>query len=61
MSENKLQGTPTICKDLQKIYQPNSKHILQEFGRTLSRTEEQERTGHGLAVKNVSFEVQMGK
>ena len=61
MSKNKLQGTPTICKDLQKIYEPNSKYILQEFGRTLSRIEEQERTGHGLVVKNVSFEVQMGK
>ena len=56
-----MQKPEGICKDLQKIYEPNSKHILQEFGRTLSRTEEQERTGHGLAVKNVSFEVQMGK
>ena len=61
MCKNKLQGTPAICKDLQKIYETNSKHILQEFGRTLSRIEEQERTGHGLVVKNVSFEVQMDK
>jgi len=56
------QTQPQItCRSLWKIFGANPERILKELGPGLSRAEVQERTGHVVAVKNVSFEVQKGE
>ncbi|MEE1566608.1 MAG: ATP-binding cassette domain-containing protein, partial [Arenicellales bacterium] len=56
------QTQPQItCRNLWKIFGANPGRILQELDPALSRAEVQQRTGHVVAVKNVSFEVQKGE
>jgi len=60
MSQN--QSKPQItCNGLWKIFGPNPEKILQSLDPSLSRAQVQERTGHVIAVKDVSFEVQEGE
>ena len=55
-------GEPKIkCRGLWKVFGPHADRIMREFGPDASRAEVQERTGHVIAVKNVSFEVQQGE
>ena len=56
------QTQPQItCQNLWKIFGVNPERILQELDPALSRAEVQKRTGHVIAVKNVSFQVQKGE
>jgi glycine betaine/proline transport system ATP-binding protein len=60
MSQN--QSNPQItCSGLWKVFGPNPEKILQNLDPSLSRAEVQEQTGHVIAVKDVSFEVQEGE
>ena len=60
MSQN--QSKPQItCSGLWKIFGSNPEKILQNLDPALSRAQVQEQTGHVIAVKNVSFEVQEGE
>ncbi len=61
MSDDKRQNTPIVCKGLWKIFGPNPSNILKEVDPTWSRTEVQEKTGHVIAVKDVSFQVERGE
>ena len=56
------QSKPQItCSGLWKIFGSNPEKILQNLDPELSRAQVQERTGHVIAVKDVSFEVQEGE
>ena len=60
MSQN--QSKPQItCSGLWKIFGPNPEKFLQNLDPSLSRAQVQARTGHVIAVKDVSFEVQEGE
>ena len=64
MSETtaKDSGEPKIrCRNLWKVFGRNPARVLRELDPALSRKEVQERTGHVIAVKDVSFEVQQGE
>ena len=50
-----------VCTDIWKVFGPNEKNILSNLDKTLSRSEVQEKTGHVVAVKGVSFSVQNGE
>ena len=50
-----------ICKDIWKVFGPNEKNVLSNLNKSLSRSEVQEKTGHVVAVKDVSFSVQRGE
>ena len=55
-------GEPKIrCRNLWKVFGRNPARVLRELDPALSRKEVQERTGHVIAVKDVSFEVQQGE
>ena len=49
------------CREVWKIFGPQPARILRELDGSLSNKEVQERTGHVIAVKGVSFEVQDGE
>jgi glycine betaine/proline transport system ATP-binding protein len=56
------QTQPRItCRNLWKIFGTDPERVLQELDPNLSRAEVQKCTGHVIAVKNVSFEVQKGE
>jgi glycine betaine/proline transport system ATP-binding protein len=64
MSETtaKDAGEPKIrCRNLWKVFGRNPERVLRDLDPALSRKEVQERTGHVIAVKDVSFEVQQGE
>ena len=64
MSETtaKDTGEPKIrCRNLWKVFGRNPERILRELDPALSRKQVQERTGHVIAVKDVSFEVRQGE
>ena len=61
MSKEKQQDSPIVCKGLWKIFGPNPTKLLKEVDPTWSRSEVQEKTGHVIAVKNVSFQVERGE
>lgn len=61
MSKEKQQDSPIVCKGLWKIFGANPTNILKEVDPTWSRSEVQEKTGHVIAVKNVSFQVERGE
>ncbi len=64
MSETTAKDTsePKIrCRNLWKVFGRNPARVLRELDPALSRKEVQERTGHVIAVKDVSFEVQQGE
>jgi glycine betaine/proline transport system ATP-binding protein len=55
-------GEPKIrCRNLWKVFGRNPERVLRDLDPALSRKEVQERTGHVIAVKDVSFEVQQGE
>ncbi len=55
-------GEPKIrCRNLWKVFGRNPDRILRDLDPTLSRKQVQENTGHVIAVKDVSFEVQQGE
>ena len=55
-------GEPKIrCRGLWKVFGPHAERIMRELDPSSSRAEVQERTGHVIAVKDVSFEVQEGE
>ena len=49
-----------ICSNIWKVFGPNEKSVLSNLDKSLSRNEVQEKTGHVVAVKDVSFSVQKG-
>ncbi len=58
----KVSDAPKIsCRGLWKVFGPHAERIMRELDPASSRTEVQERTGHVIAVKDVSFEVQEGE
>jgi len=64
MSETneKEPGEPKIrCRNLWKVFGRNPERTLRDLDPALSRKQVQESTGHVIAVKNVSFEVQQGE
>ena len=50
-----------VCTDIWKVFGPNEKNVLSNLDRALSRSEVQEKTGHVVAVKDVTFSVQKGE
>jgi glycine betaine/proline transport system ATP-binding protein len=50
-----------VCSNIWKLFGPNEKNVLSNLDENLSRHEVQEKTGHVVAVKNVSFSVQKGE
>jgi glycine betaine/proline transport system ATP-binding protein len=61
MNSKKHLDAPIVCKSLWKIFGANPTNILKEVDPTWSRTEVQEKTGHVIAVKDVSFQVERGE
>tara|TARA_B100000965_G_C19547410_1_gene738517 strand:- start:29 stop:1276 length:1248 start_codon:yes stop_codon:yes gene_type:complete len=53
--------TKIVCSNIWKIFGPNEKSVLSNLNKKLSRNEVQEKTGHVIAVKDVSFSVQKGE
>ena len=57
-----MSDAPKItCKGVWKIFGNNPQRLLRELDRSLSRKEVQDGTGHVIAVKDVSFDVQQGE
>ena len=57
-----MSETPKIvCNSVWKIFGAYPDQILKELDRSLSRAEVQSQTGHVIAVKDVSFEVNTGE
>ena len=50
-----------VCSNIWKLFGPNEKKILDDLNKSLSRAEVQEKTGHVVAVRDVSFSVQKGE
>ncbi len=50
-----------VCSNIWKVFGPNEKSVLSNLDKSLSRNEVQEKTGHVVAVKDVSFSVQKGE
>ena len=61
MNNSQNVDTPIVCKGLWKIFGANPSNILKAVEPTLSRAEVQEKTGHVIAIKNVSFQVERGE
>ena len=49
------------CSNIWKLFGPDDKRILKDLDTSLSRNEVQEKTGHVVAVKDVSFSIQKGE
>ena len=57
-----MSETPNIvCNQVWKIFGANPGQTLKALDRSLSRAEVQSQTGHVIAVKDVSFEVNTGE
>ena len=57
-----MSETPKIiCNSVWKIFGAYPEQTLEELDRSLSRAEVQAQTGHVIAVKDVSFEVNTGE
>ena len=50
-----------VCNNVWKLFGPNEKSILSNLDKNLSRNEVQEKTGHVVAVKDVSFSIRKGE
>lgn len=50
-----------VCNNIWKIFGPHPQRVMQNLGPDKSKATVLEETGHVLAVKNVSFEVQQGE
>ena len=49
------------CSNIWKLFGPDEKRIIKELDNNLSIKEVQEKTGHVIAVKDVSFSIQKGE
>jgi len=49
------------CTNIWKLFGPNEKKVMENLDANLSMKEVQEKTGHVVAVKNVSFSIQKGE
>ena len=49
------------CTNIWKLFGPDEKKVLDNLDRNLSMKEVQEKTGHVVAVKDVSFSIQKGE
>lgn len=49
------------CRNVWKVFGPNPKRALETLDRSASRTAVQEETGHVVAVKDVTFNIQEGE
>lgn len=59
---NQSEPTPAIvCQNVWKIFGPRAKQIQQTVGSTSSRADILAETGHVIAVKDVSFQVEKGQ
>ena len=57
-----MSDAPKItCEGVWKIFGNHPERMMRELDPALSRQEVQERTGHVIAVKNISFQVQQGE
>jgi len=50
-----------VCKDIWKVFGANPDRVMQTVDRSATRAAVQEETGHVIAVKDVSFEIQQGE
>ncbi|MEM7061332.1 MAG: glycine betaine/L-proline ABC transporter ATP-binding protein [Pseudomonadota bacterium] len=50
-----------VCKDIWKVFGANPLRVMETMDRSASRAQVQEETGHVIAVKEVTFEVQQGE
>ena len=50
-----------ICSNIWKLFGPDEKRIIKNLDPNLSIKEVQEKTGHVVALKNVSFSIQKGE
>ena len=50
-----------VCENIWKLFGPDEKRIKENLDPNLSIKEVQEKTGHVVAVKNVSFSIQKGE
>ena len=55
------EATKIVCNNVWKIFGPNPQKILASLDNSQSRAEVQEKTGHVIAVKNVSFSIEKGE
>ena len=55
------EPTKIVCNNIWKIFGTYPKRTLDTIDRSLSRAEVQEQTGHVIAVKDVSFEINKGE
>lgn len=49
------------CRNIWKVFGPNPKRALETLDRSASRADVQEETGHIVAVKDVTFDIQEGE
>ena len=56
MDNNKI-----VCSNIWKLFGPDEKRVKENLDPNLSIKEVQEKTGHVVAVKNVSFSIQKGE
>ncbi len=50
-----------ICSNIWKLFGPDEKRVMKNLDKHLSMKEVQEKTGHVVAVKDVSFSIQKGE
>ena len=50
-----------VCSNIWKLFGPHEKKVLSSLDLSLSRSEVQEKTGHVVAVRDVSFSVNKGE
>ncbi len=50
-----------ICSNIWKLFGPDEKRVMKNLDKRLSMKEVQEKTGHVVAVKDVSFSIQKGE
>ena len=50
-----------ICSNIWKLFGPDEKRVMKNLDKKLSMKEVQQKTGHVVAVKNVSFSIQKGE
>ena len=55
------ENNKITCSNIWKLFGPDEKRILKDLDPNLSRSEVQEKTGHVVAVKDVSFAIQKGE
>ena len=55
------EATKIVCNNVWKIFGPNPQKILASLDNSQSRAEVQEKTGHVIAVKDVTFSIEKGE